>query len=279
MMKNKKLKFSVLMTVYYKENPLYLEQALNSIENQTIIPNEIVIVKDGKLTPKLDDVIDYHSKQNKIYKIISLKENHGRGYASNIGMKNVSNDWVARMDSDDVCMLNRFENQIKAIIDNQQNYNKLAAVGGQIEEFNDTGKIVGKRVVPISPDEIRKYAEYRSPMNNPTVMINKTCINQIGSYSTLNVLEDYDLWIRLIANNYILINIPNVLVKMRVGNGMYSRRGGFEYFKTYVSQKYKWKRLGIGTNVSVIISCLSMLVSILIPASVRKILYTNFLHK
>lgn len=278
-MKNKKLKFSVLMTVYYKENPLYLEQALNSIENQTIIPNEIVIVKDGKLTPKLDDVIDYHSKQNKIYKIISLKENHGRGYASNIGMKNVSNDWVARMDSDDVCMLNRFENQIKAIIDNQQNYNKLAAVGGQIEEFNDTGKIVGKRVVPISPDEIRKYAEYRSPMNNPTVMINKTCINQIGSYSTLNVLEDYDLWIRLIANNYILINIPNVLVKMRVGNGMYSRRGGFEYFKTYVSQKYKWKRLGIGTNVSVIISCLSMLVSILIPASVRKILYTNFLHK
>ena len=167
-------KFSVLMTVYKKEKAEYLDRALESLENQTVLPTQIVIVKDGPLNESLEDVIKIHAKKfRNIYTVISLKQNHGRGYASKIGIKHISNEWFARMDSDDISTKDRFKLQISAIDKYTKTYPKLAVVGGQISEFmNDEKNIVGYRRVPLTPNEIEKFAAYRSPINNPTVMIN-----------------------------------------------------------------------------------------------------------
>lgn len=165
------LRFSVLMTVYDKEEPKRLDEALNSIEIQTAFPDEIVLVKDGKLTESLDNIISKHSdKHGEIYKIISLDENHGRGYASKIGIDEIFNDWFARMDSDDISFPNRFEIQIMAINKYQKLYPKLAVVGGQVSEFmGQRNNVIGYRKVPLTPLNIKKFAAFRSPINNPMV--------------------------------------------------------------------------------------------------------------
>ena len=254
------LRFSVLMTVYDKEEPKRLDEALNSIEIQTAFPDEIVLVKDGKLTESLDNIISKHSdKHGEIYKIISLDENHGRGYASKIGIDEIFNDWFARMDSDDISFPNRFEIQIMAINKYQKLYPKLAVVGGQVSEFmGQRNNVIGYRKVPLTPLNIKKFAAFRSPINNLTVMINRSALLDIGNYSDLNVLEDYDLWIRFLSAGYELVNIPNILVNMRVSNDMYRRRGGFKYLCTYIKQKKKWKHHGIGNNKTVILSSLKL---------------------
>lgn len=274
-------KFSVLMTVYGRERASRLDEALNSLENQTVLPDEIVLVKDGRLNSSLDDVISHHNNKNKkLYNIISLEMNHGRGYASKIGIKHISNKWFARMDSDDISFKNRFELQLNAINKYEKVYPNLAVVGGQICEFmNSKTNIVGYRKVPLAPDEIESFAAYRSPINNPTVMINKEALLDIGNYSELNVLEDYDLWVRFLSAGYTLINIPNVIVDMRVDNDMYKRRGGFKYLWTYIKKKREWTRRGIGSSKTVTLSSLAMLGSILFPVTLRKVLYQKFLHK
>lgn len=273
--------FSVLMTIYEKEKAEYLDRSLESLENQTVLPVQIVIVKDGLLNEALDTVIETHAKKfSNIYTVISLKRNCGRGYASKVGIDHISSKWFARMDSDDVSSKDRFELQIAAIKKYIKVYPKLAVVGGQISEFmNNENNIVGYRQVPQEPERIKEFAAYRSPINNPTVMINKEALLAVGNYSELNVLEDYDLWVRFLSNGYTLINIPNILVNMRVGNGMYKRRGGIRYLNTYIRQKQIWKKQGIGTNKTVIFSSIAMMGSILVPPSVRKILYQKILHK
>lgn len=281
-LKDRIINYSVLMTVYEKEKPENLNKSLSSLENQTLLPNEIIIVEDGQLGDSLNNVITRHKTlYSSIYKVICLKENHGRGYASRIGINYVSNDWVARMDSDDISYQNRFELQINAINKYISRYPKLAAVGGQIAEFMDGNEksITGYRKVPLEPKKITKFAAYRSPINNATVMINKKALLSVGSYSRLNVLEDYDLWVRLLANGYELLNIKECLVKVRVSSEMYKRRGGIKYFLQYLGLKIHWQKLGVGTKKSVFVSVFYMMCNIILPVKIRKMIYKKFLRE
>jgi glycosyltransferase involved in cell wall biosynthesis len=94
--------FSVLLSVYYKENPLYFRISLDSIFNQTVLPTEIVLVKDGPLTSELDTVIEEYKLKYPILKILPLIKNVGLGKALNEGLKYCSYELVARMDTDDI---------------------------------------------------------------------------------------------------------------------------------------------------------------------------------
>ncbi|MBB1070189.1 glycosyltransferase [Limosilactobacillus sp. RRLNB_1_1] len=273
-------KFSVLMTVYNAEKPEYLNSALNSIENQTLVPDEIVIVKDGKLNDTLELVLSKHKNRfMNIYKIISLEKNCGRGYASKIGVSYITNDWFARMDSDDISLKNRFELQMLAINKYKRIYPNLAVIGGQLNEFVcDESNIVGHRNVPLNWDRIKQFAAYRSPVNNPTVMIKTSAIKQVGGYSKLNTMEDYDLWVRFIISDFEIINIPDVIVNMRVNN-MYSKRGGFRYLYQYMCMKRKWRKLGLGNLKTEILSDFYMTLSVIMPTWSRKIIYQKLLHR
>ena len=115
------MNFSVLMSLYYKENHIYLREALESITIlQSLKPNEIVIVKDGLLNEELNNLLIEFKKKTKILKIVGYKENKGLGYALNYGLKYCSNEIIFRMDSDDVARKNRFKVQIDAFISNPE---------------------------------------------------------------------------------------------------------------------------------------------------------------
>ena len=140
------MEFSVLMSVYYKENPEYLKRALDSILNQTITADEIVLIKDGPLTKELDDAIaNYEEKYIAILRVLSLENNVGLGEALNYGVRHCKYDLIARMDTDDIALPTRFELQMKEFIENKE----LALCGGQIAEFEQRCMIGIKRQKPI----------------------------------------------------------------------------------------------------------------------------------
>lgn len=269
--------FSVLMSVYKKDNPKYLDLALNSIELQTVKPSEIILVEDGPVSEELQFVVDKHISQSNVnFKSVKLKKNHGLGEALRIGTNYVSTNWIARMDSDDVSVPKRFEMQLNEIIKNPE----LAVIGGQVREFaGDVQNIVGQRDVPLNENDIKRFIKWRSPFNHPTVMINKKILENVGGYIAYGNLEDYYLWSRMIASNKQVKNLADSLVLMRVDKGMYSRRGKFSNIKYFYSLRrfLKLKRI-ISFKEELVGDCI-MTFNIISPASIRKFVYQKIIHK
>ena len=221
--------FSVLIPVYIKENPQHLQLALQSVIHQTLSPNEIVVVEDGPLTQELYAIIEtYKNQYSQLFTIVKLQQNSGMGVAMNEGLKACKYKWVARMDSDDICINSRFEQQINFL---KQNTN-IDIIGGYIEEFQHVvGDLKQVRHLPTTHNSIKQFAKYRNPMNHMAVMFNKYKAIEAGGYWNHRVLEDYHLWFMMLINGCQFANLPQVLVNARVGNNMLSRRKGMPYLK------------------------------------------------
>lgn len=265
--------FSVCMCVYGKDNPDWFKSAIDSVLNQTVKPTEIVLVVDGPVPELLNKYISDFQK-NDIFNVIRLKENQGHGNARRIGLENCKCDLVALMDADDVSLPYRFEKQLEAFNKN----NDLSIVGGNITEFvNDETNIVGVRKVPQKNAEINEYIKKRCPFNQVTVMFKKDDIQKVGGYKDWYCNEDYYLWIRMYLNNFKFLNIPEILVNVRVGKDMYNRRGGKKYFiSEYKLQKYMLKKHVIGYITFLENVTKRFIVQILLPNSLRGIVFQKF---
>lgn len=269
--------FSVLMSVYKNEKPEFLDYALKSIEYQTILPTEIILVEDGQISAELKAIIKKHKNIfNGNFKDIVSTKNQGLGKALRLGTTFVSTEWIARMDSDDYSVPNRFELQLKAIIQ-QPN---LAVIGGQVKEFaSNINNIIGARNVPTEEGLIRDFIKWRSPFNHPTVMINKKVLLKVGGYLPFGNLEDYYLWARIIASKYEVKNISEALVYMRTDEGMYARRGKISNVRyVYKLRKYLYKSKIISFSEK-LMGDLIFTANILMPSWLRKSIYQKVLHK
>lgn len=271
-----KTKYSVLMSVYYKEKPQYLKQSIDSMLNQTLKPDEIILVKDGPLTHDLDKVIDLYS-DNEIIKVITIDKNVGLGKALNIGLMNCKNEFVARMDTDDIALHNRCEKQIEILKGNSN----LSVVGSGIVEFIDAPEnIVALKEVSATNNEIKKNMKFRNPINHPSVMFRKSDVLDVGSYVHWDLNEDYYLWIRMALKGYKFHNINEPLVKMRITNDTYLRRGGLKYFLTQKKLfDYMLKNGMINTFEYSYNNLIRLTIRVLIPNRVRKELYLKVLRK
>lgn len=271
------MKFTVLMSVYYKEKPEYLQLALESVINQTVKPNEIVMVQDGKLTNELQAVITEHlQKYPDIFKTYALKQNQGLGKALNFGMKKCSNELIARMDTDDIAELNRFELQIKEFKQDKE----LMLCGGQIAEFADNPTdITSYRSVPLKHNAILNFAKKRNPFNHMTVMFKKQAVQNVGGYMDMPYFEDYWLWARMLKAVYKAKNIDQVLVKVRAGQDMIARRGGLNYAKCIIRFEKALYNIGI-INLAEMIGYITLrcMVSVM-PESLRLWIYRWKLRK
>lgn len=274
---NKYPKFSVLMSVYKKENPKFLDEALTSIEQQTVIPSEIVLVEDGPIPDCLQKVIRNHrSNFINTFKIIKSIHNQGLGASLRLGTKFISTNWIARMDSDDISAPNRFELQLDEIAKNPE----LAIVGGQVQEFaGNPLRVVGYRRVPTSEALIRQFIKWRSPFNHPSVMLNKKILQKVGGYVPYGNLEDYYLWSRIITQQYRVMNINKVLLKMRVDEGMYQRRGKISNIKYFYRLRAFLYKFNILTWREKILGDWLMTLNIIMPSWLRKLIYQHVLHK
>lgn len=229
--------FSVLTSVYKNDSPAFFKEAMDSLLNQTLLPDEIILVRDGPVPPELQEVVDGYVKDNALFHYIPLQKNGGLGNALNIGLREAKHELVARMDSDDICRPDRFERQIKFY----EEHPEVSVCGGQIMEFiHSPAEPVGKRSVPRSNEEIRRFLQSRNPFNHMTVMFKKSEVMKAGSYIELHLVEDYYLWCRMFLQGAVFGNLDEVLVDARIGADMYRRRGGYKYFKSWLAlEKFK----------------------------------------
>ena len=269
----KEMKFSVSMCVYKNDNPEHFHQAIESIINQTIIPNEIVLVVDGPIPPSIDHIIKLYEKED-FFNVIRLPENVGHGNARRTGLENCTYELVALMDADDISLPDRFEKQICCFKED----NSLSIVGGNIEEFIGTpDNIIGIRAVPEKDKEIKEYLKKRCPLNQVTVMFKASEVEAAGGYIDWFNEEDYYLWIRMFQNNAVFKNLNDTLVYVRVGNEMYSRRGGWKYFSSEAKlQKYMLNNKIINVIDFAINVSLRFVVQVLMPNKVRGLVFAKF---
>ncbi|MBM6674332.1 glycosyltransferase [Marseilla massiliensis] len=262
--------FSVLMSVYNKENPEYLRDSLMSVFNQTLTAKEVILIKDGPVTDELNSVICQFEKKHKELHVIPFEKNRGLGKCLNDGIKLCSYDIIARMDTDDIAKPERFEEE----------YNYLAhhpecdIVGSWIEEFISTkDNIIAERRVPQQHKEIYEYAKRRCPVNHPTVMYRKNAVMAVGGYLEQYFPEDYFLWIRMLMNGSQFYNINKSLLWFRYSPETIKRRGGWKYAKDEIIIQHNIYKLGF-ISLHVMIENIAIRFSTrILPYPIRKLIY------
>lgn len=269
--------FSVCMSVYQKDRPEYFRIALKSIINQTIKPNEIVLVIDGPVSEDIENIINEYKQKYSLIKTIRLPQNRGLGNALNIAVINASHSLIARMDSDDISLPDRFERQLLCF----EKDSELSIIGGGITEFVEVdNNIVGYRICPLSDSKIKKNMKHRCAFNHMTVMMKKNDVIKVGNYQDWFWNEDYYLWVRMMEAGCKFQNLQEILVNVRVGADMYARRGGVKYFKSEATLQYYMLKHNIinGPQYSVNVF-IRFLVQIILPNKLRAFVFQNLFRK
>jgi glycosyltransferase involved in cell wall biosynthesis len=268
-------KFSVLVAVYHREDPNHFRTALNSIwDSQILKPSEIVLVKDGPLSPELNLVIEQFRKQAPL-KVHSLEKNYGLGIALAEGINICSNELIARMDSDDISAPDRFSVQVQFMASNPE----IDISGTDIAEFNNNaGEFCSYRKLPTQINDLKKFARRRNPLNHMTVIFKKSAVIRAGNYKPFPGYEDYLLWIKMLQQGSKIANIPKILVYARIGNNMYSRRQGYIFYKQELLLQKEFKQIGYIKNIDYCVNIFLRALPRLFPIWGLKLVY-KFLRK
>lgn len=270
-------KYSVLMSLYDKENPEYLPPSLDSMLNQTVKPDEIVLVLDGPINEKLQEIVNnYERKYPNIMKLVPLKENVGLGLALNKGIEACSNELIARMDTDDIAYSNRIELQLEEFEKNPY----LDILGTLTSEFYKTpDEIVSSRIVPENHAEIVSFSKRRSPFNHPTVMYKKSAVETVGGYKDVLRNEDLDLFARMLNNGSKAKNLQIPLLYFRSNKDNYKRRKSWTNCKNYIKIIYKFWKNGYSSFLDLLFVIFTQLGMYLSPVWFLKIVSDNILRE
>lgn len=222
------MKFSVLISLYHAEKADFLRECLRSLQKQTCPADETVIVFDGTISPELEQVVgDFQAALN--VKIVLLPENVGLGKALNLGINHCSHEHIFRMDSDDIALPQRFQMQC----DFWAQQPEIALLGCQIAEFDALPEQPhATRTVPQHHAQILEFAKQRNPFNHMTVAYKKSAVLAAGGYQHHVFMEDYNLWLRMLAQGFQAANLPETLVLARTGKAMLARRRGWQYVRS-----------------------------------------------
>ena len=267
---------SVLMSLYIKEKPEYVEECFQSLLRQTVQANEWVVVEDGPLTDGLYAVLDKYGKEYPgLIKRISRPENQGLGIALQAGVPECSNELIARMDTDDICREDRFEKQLAEFEKDPD----LDIIGSNIDEFEDTPEdIVASRNVPLTDAEIKKYQKRRDGFNHMTVMYKKSAVLGAGNYQPCPLMEDTYLWVRMMKTGVKCKNIGEPLVYARIGKDMFNRRGGWSYFKKYKAAFKRVYATGYISRFDYFSVITVQFIVALVPRKLRGWIFKKMLH-
>ena len=314
------LKFSVIMSIYKSDQPELVRVALDSLLQQTLLPNEIVIVADGPVPAELEQVVssfkcqvskirttpnpslkptpspslkgrgeDYppetrnqnletrNQKPETIVTYLPQEKNGGLGEAMRIAAEAAKYDYLARMDSDDICLPDRFEKQMKCFEEDPE----LSLVGGMITEFDgEPENIIAKRILPLEDAEIKKMMRGRCAVNHVTVIFKKADLMKSGNYQPFWKQEDHYLWARMMEHGCKFRNIPDVVVNVRSGKDQIARRGGLRFYKSVVRVFWYMYRHGlISFGYFLYICTVRGIVQVLMPNKLRTWVYLHLLRK
>ena len=293
------LKISVIMSIYKSDVPEYVRIALDSLLNQTRLPDEIVIVADGPVPAELEQVVksltpspspkgegnkdgegDLKPETRDLKPIVTYlpqEKNGGLGEAMRIAVEAAKYPYLARMDSDDICLPDRFEKQMKCFEEDPE----LSIVGGMITEFDgDPENIIAERILPLDDAGIKKMMRGRCAVNHVTVIFKKEDLLKSGNYQPFWKQEDHYLWARMMEHGCKFRNIPDIVVNVRSGRDQLARRGGWRFYKSVVRVFwYMYKHKLISFGYFLYICAVRGIVQLLMPNWLRTWVYMKFLRK
>jgi len=235
--------FTLLMAVYANDDAAFFRAAYDSAtRQQTRPPTFVVLVRDGPVGTDIADFLTEVESDPKVT-VVRLEENRGLAAALNAGLERITTDIVARADADDICLPQRFAVQIPLVGAG------LDIVGSAIEEFTDDPAVPGEvRHVRTTQNDIVRHARMQCPFHHPTVVFRKQAVLDAGGYPELPNMEDYLLWVRMIANGARVGNTDQVLVRYRVGAGAFARRGGRKLARSEAQLQKEFRAMGFTTR-------------------------------
>lgn len=287
--------FSVLLPVWAGDDAAWFAASLRSVaHDQTLRPDQIVIVLDGPVGDELRDVLDRAASDPgtaRLLEILELPTNQGLPTALNAGLAACRHEIVARQDADDISTPERFAAQLPLLAAGAD------LVGSALREFTgptgpppDQDRHVpaaaasGLRLGPVRPRPtedaaIRRYLRSHSPFNHPSVVFRRSQVLAVGGYPDLRLQEDYLLWARLLAAGARGANCADVLVLYRTGDALYERRGGTRNLRSDVVVQRELRRLGFISPARVVVNLTLRLGYRTVPAAVRRRLYQRVLTR
>lgn len=268
------MEFSVLLSVYSQEKASHLKECFKSISKQTLKPNEIVLVEDGPLTDELyTEIRTIQSKFSNLV-LVQLDQCKGLGNALREGMKHCSYPYIARMDTDDICIPTRFKIQAAFL----EQHPDIDICSSWMYEFkNNPENIITTKKLPETHQELEKYARKRNPLNHPTVMFRKEAVEKAGGYLDYPLFEDYYLWARMFVAGCKFHNIQKPLLQFR-SSSAFKRRGGLKYAITECKLQQEFHRIGFISYIQMVKNIIVRFPLRIIPTSMRKLVYLLFLR-
>ncbi len=270
--------YTFLTSCYIKSDIEEFELAMLSMLNQTLPPEQIVVVCDGEISEGLSNLINSFAENNEnLFTIVRLEKNQGLGIALREGTSYCRNDIIVRMDMDDICISERCEKQIKYL----DEHSDIDVVGSNIEEFIENEDCCEDiRAVPETHEEICKYMKLRTPFNHMTVAMRKSALEKAGGYEHWWLHEDLYLWVRMYLAGCKFYNIQENLVHVRVGKAMCARRGGYKYYKSEKGlYKFMYKNKVISWGEFHKAKLIRFVVHVLMPNGLRQWFYKRFARR
>lgn len=214
---------------------------IDSMLKQTVKTNDFVLIVDGPLTCAQEKMIAEYERKNECFRVIRLKRNVGLGKALAIGVDVCKNEMIARMDNDDIALPNRCEKQLNFFKQRLE----LDVLGTNVIEFekNPKQKKYVKKM-PITSQDVKKYAKLRNPINHSSVMFKKSSIIDAGNYSSMRTNQDVELWVRMINKGFVIENMPEELVYFRMDKDTYQRRKNKENIELLLEVWFQFYKKG-----------------------------------
>ena len=268
--------YSFLTPYYSKVKKEHLIRCIESELWQTIPAKEIILVRDGPVPEELQLVEDYYlNKYPEIFKLVILEVNSGAGIARREGALASTADWIAPLDSDDITLSYRIELEYNKLCENPE----LDIISSDYCEFSSDLENIVLRDTPEKQEEILKYAKRQNPFGHSSMLIRKSKILGAGNYRHYNLVEDYDLWIRMLMKGAQCYNIQKPLVYLRAGRDYYKRRGGIKYLKGILQFLKEYREAGFFGTKDYVVAVCARTVAYLIPFSIRRFVYRKILRK
>lgn len=265
--------FSLLMPVYVGDrSDFFLRAFLSSVTEQSLRPDEVVIVEDGPLSDDMHAVIDRLVAESPVHVVrVVLPKNIGLALALDAGLAACTHEVVARMDADDISFPERFEKQLPLL---GQGFD---LVGAGLIEFEGHESAIGITRTPPAGDDIAASARLAQPFFHPTVVFRKSTVASAGGYIDIGPMEDYWLFARMIHNGARVANIQEPLVRYRISEGAYARRGGWGKLKTEINLQRHLRSIGFTSRAQFLRNLLVRGGYRLVPEAVRRRAYRRLI--
>lgn len=231
---------SVIMSTY-KEEEIFLRQAIESILNQTYKDFEYIIILDNPDNNLHIRIIKEYANLDKRIKFYVNEKNMGLTASLNKGLGLAKGKYICRMDSDDISINKRIENQKRYLEEN--NYDLIGGISQMIDENGKS--IYSIKKVPTNMDKIKKALRYNQIISHPTWFGKKEVFDKLNGYRNMPLCEDYDFTLRAVLNGYKISNIDETVLKYRMTSSSISRSNLYEQylFARFITKKYSKNKI------------------------------------